>query len=135
MSIAQSTSVPTAINVPLVTPNIVALETTVLFVAASATSPVSVWTDSVPFATTWDMLSQTVPFLKTPAAVSSLTTEIQKDCNLVPVVQVFKGGIVTVQGPNLVFSIIHLSPLVSNSPFMFTISTMFLSDGYQYTVW
>ena len=44
-------------------------------------------------------------------------------------------GIVTVRGLDLIFPIIHLSPLVSDSPFTFTVVTMFLSDIYQYTIW
>ena len=61
--------------------------------------------------------------------------ETQRDCSLVPEVQVFKGGIVTVRGLDLIFSIIHLSLLISDSPFTFTIVTMFLSDVYRYTIW
>ena len=49
-----------------------------------------------------------------------------KDMRVILVFQLF----VMVQGLDLVFSIIHLSPLVSNSLFTFTVSTMFLSDGY-----
>ena len=45
------------------------------------------------------------------------------------------GMTVTVWGPDLIFSIIHLSPLVYDSPFMFTILTMFLTDIYQYAIW
>ena len=56
--------------------------------------------------------------------------ETQKDFDLAPVVQVFEGGIVMVRGPDLIFSIIHLSPLVSGSPFTFTVSTMFFPDIY-----
>ena len=44
-------------------------------------------------------------------------------------------GNVTVRGQDLIFSIIHLSSLAPNSPFMFTISTMFFTDVYQYMVW
>ena len=41
---------------------------------------------------------------------------------------------VMVQGPDLIFSIIHLSPLMFNSSFTFTVLTMFFSNVYQYTV-
>ena len=96
VSTVQSMSVPIANNMPLVMPNIVVLKATVLFAAALATSLMSVQTDFAPFATTQDMLLQTVHSLRTPATVSSLTMETHKDCNLVPAVQVFEGGIVTV---------------------------------------
>ena len=41
---------------------------------------------------------------------------------------------VTVQGPNLIFSIIHFSPLSSDSPFMFTVSISFSTDDYRYMI-
>ena len=41
---------------------------------------------------------------------------------------------VTVQGPNLIFSIVHFSPLSSDSPFTFTVSILFSTDDYQYMV-
>ena len=44
-------------------------------------------------------------------------------------------AIVTVQGSDLIFSLFYLSPLVSNSLFTFTISTMFFADTYRYIVW
>ena len=37
---------------------------------------------------------------------------------------------VTVQGLDLIFSIIHLSPLISDCPLTFTVSIMFFSDSY-----
>ena len=60
--------------------------------------------------------------------------EIQRGCDFVPEVQIFEGGIVMVQGPNLIFSIIHFSPLSSDSPFTFTVSILFSTDNYQYMV-
>ena len=42
---------------------------------------------------------------------------------------------VTVWGLDLIFSLSHLSLLFSNSPFTFTISTMFFADTYQYIIW
>ena len=42
---------------------------------------------------------------------------------------------VTVRGQNLIFSIMHWSPSSSDSPLTFTISTMFFTDVYQYTIW
>ena len=131
----QSMNVPTAVYMPQVTPNIVVPATTVLFATASVTPRASVRTASVPSATTWDTSLPTVPSQKTPVAGLSSTMETQRDCNLVPVVQVFEGGIVTVQGSDLIFSIVHLSSLSSDCPFTFTISIMFLPDVYQYTIW
>ena len=95
----------------------------------------TVQTDFALFATTQDMLSQTVPSLRTPAVASSSMMEIQRDCNLVPVVQVFKGGNVTVRGSDIIFSIVSLPPLSFDSPFTFTISIMFLNNTFHYTVW
>ena len=42
---------------------------------------------------------------------------------------------VTVQGHGLVLSIVHLPPLTIDSPFMFTILIIFLTDTFQYIVW
>ena len=135
MLTVQNMNVLTAINVPQVIPNIVASETTVLFATASVTPCASVWTTSASFAMTQDMSSLIIPSQRTPTAGSSSTMETQKDYNLVPVVQVFGGGIVTVQGPDLIFSIVHLPPLSPDCPFTFTISIMFFPDTYQYTIW
>ena len=52
-----------------------------------------------------------------------------------PVVQVFKGGIVMVQGHGLVLSVIHLLLLTIGSPFMFTVLIVFFADTFQYVVW
>ena len=41
---------------------------------------------------------------------------------------------VMVQGPNLIFSIVHFSPLLSDSPFTFTVSIMFSTDNFRYMV-
>ena len=131
----QNMNVPTAINAPQVTPNIIVPKTTVLFATASVTPRTSVQTTSVPFAMTWDTSLPTVPSQRTPVAGSSSTMETQKDYNLVPVVQVFEGGIVTVRGSDLIFSIVHLPPLSSGCPFTFTILVMFFPDTYRYTIW
>ena len=98
-------------------------------------TPTIVQIDSAPSAMTPVMPSWIAPLPRTPVAVSSSTMEIQRGCSFVPEVQVFKGGIVTVQGPDLIFSVIHLSPLVSDSPFTFTVPTTFLTDVYQYAIW
>ena len=44
-------------------------------------------------------------------------------------------GIVMVWRSDLIFSILHLPPLISWSPFTFMVSVMFLSDVYQHIVW
>ena len=134
VSTAWNTNVPTAVNAPWVTPNIVVPKTTVLFATTSVMPHASVWTASAPFMMTWDMLSPTVPSRRTPVAGSSSTMETQRDCNLVPVVQVFKGGIVTVQGLDIIFSIIHLSLLMPGSPFTSTVSIMFFANTFRYTI-
>ena len=130
VSTVQNMSVPTAASMPPVTLNTIVLETTVLFAIALATPLATVQTTFVPSATTQDMSSQIVLSQRTPVVVSSSTTETQRESDLALMVQVFEGGIVMVQGPNLVFSIIYLSLLTPNSPFTFTISTMFFSDVY-----
>ena len=130
-----NTNAPTVNNAPLATPNIIAIATTVLFAAASATPPVTVQTTTAPFATTQAMSSLTALSWRTPAAESSLTTETLRACDLVLVVQVFKGGNVMVQGLNILFTIIHLPPLTSDSPFTFTILVMFSSNHYRYIIW
>ena len=48
----QNMNAPTVDNAPLATPNIVAIATTVLFAAASATPPITVQTATAPFAMT-----------------------------------------------------------------------------------
>ena len=67
--------------------------------------------------------------------MSSSTRGIPRGFEVVPVVQVFDGGIVTVQGHGLVLSIVHLPPLTADSPFMFTVLIIFLTDTFQYVVW
>ena len=135
MSTAQSTSAPTVANMPLATLNTVVLKTTVPFATASAIPPAIAQTVSAHFAMTRDMSSQTAPSQRTPVAELSSMTETQRDSSLVPVVQVFEGGIVTVQGQDIIFSIFHWSPLTSSSPLTFTVSTMFFTDVYQYVIW
>ena len=61
--------------------------------------------------------------------------ETQKGFDVVLVVQVFDGGIVTVRGRGLIFSIVHLPPLTINSPFTFTVLIIFLADTFRYIVW
>ena len=62
-------------------------------------------------------------------------TETLKDFDVVPVVQVLDGGIVTVRGRGLIFSVVHLPPLTDDSPFTFTILVIFFADTFRYIVW
>ena len=55
--------------------------------------------------------------------------------DVVLVVQVLDGGIVTVRGHGLIFSIVHLPPLTIDSPFTFTILVIFFTDTFHYIVW
>ena len=61
--------------------------------------------------------------------------EILRGFDVVPVVQAFAGGIVTVQGHGLVLSIVHLPPLTIDSPLTFTVLIFFLTDTFRYIVW
>ena len=42
---------------------------------------------------------------------------------------------VMIRGSGILFSIVSLPPLSFDSPFMFTVSIMFLSVTFWYTVW
>ena len=61
--------------------------------------------------------------------------ETLRDFDVVPVVQIFEGGTVMVQGRRLIFSVLHLPPLTINSPFMFTVLIIFFADTFRYIVW
>ena len=134
MSTVQNTNVLTAVNMPQATPSTVALTTTVLFANALVISPASVRTDDAPSVTIRDTSSMTALSWRTPARGLSLMREIQRGCDFVPEVQIFEGGIVMVQEPNLIFSVIHFSPLSSDLPFTFTVSVLFSTDVYWYMV-
>ena len=118
MSIARNMSVLTATNVPQDTPNIAVSKTTALFADASATCPAIVPTAIAPSVMTLDTLLLTVLSQKTPAAGLSSTTETLKGSDIVLVVQLFKGGIVMVQGQNFIFSVVHWAPLSRDLPGM-----------------
>ena len=96
VSFAQNTSVLNAANMPQDTPNITVSKTTALFANASATHPAIVLTTVVPSVMTLDTSLLTVLSQKTPAAGLSSTTETPKGSDIVPVVQLFEGGIVIV---------------------------------------
>ena len=104
-------------------------------VAALTTTLITAWIGIAPSVMILDMSLQTVHFLRTPAWASFSMTETLKDFDVVLVVQLFKGGDVTIHGRDLLFSIVHLSPLCPNSLYTFTILVNFLRDTYQYTVW
>ena len=122
-------------NVPQDTPNITAFRTIVLSADASVTSLAAAQTDGVPSVTTQDILLWTVHFPRIPVWELSSTTEILRDSDVIPVVQLFKGGNVMICGRDILFSIIHLPPLSSGSPYTFTVSIMFFADIYQYIIW
>ena len=134
VSTVPSMSVLTAGKVPQATPSIAALATTVLFADASAISRMSVQTDDVPSVMTQGMSSATVLSQRTPVKGLSSTRETLRDCDLVLEVRVFKGGIVMVQSPDLLFSIIHFTPLATDLPLTFTLTISFFTDVYQYTI-
>ena len=66
---------------------------------------------------------------------SSSTTETLREFEFALVVQAFEGGIVTVRGQDLLFSIICLPPMFSDLLFMFTASVMFFTTNFHYMVW
>ena len=129
-----STSVLTANNVPQATLNIVALTTTVLFANTLAISHAFVQTSAAPSVMTQGMSSATVLSRRTPVRGLSSMRGILRDCNLVLEVQVFEVGIVMVQSPDLLFSIIHFAPLVTDSPLTFTLAVSFFTDVYRYAI-
>ena len=61
--------------------------------------------------------------------------ETLRGFDVVPVIQVFEGGIVMVRGRGLIFSIVHLPPLTTDSPFTFTVLIIFFADTFRYVVW
>ena len=131
----QSTSALIVDNAPRATPSIIAPPaTTVLFANALATSRTSVWTDDVPSVMIWDILLVTAPSRRTPVRGLFSMRETLRDCDVVLEVQVFEGGIVTVRSPDLLFSIVHFTPLVTDLSLTFTLAISFLTDVYQYTI-
>ena len=67
--------------------------------------------------------------------MSSSTMGTLRGSDVVSVVQVFEGGIVTVRGHGLFLSVVHLPPLTINSPFTFTVLIIFFADTFRYIVW
>ena len=56
----------------------------------------------------------------------------QETANWMPELE-FK--VVTVRGHGVVFSIVHLSLLTDDSPFMFTVLVIFFTNTFRYVVW
>ena len=134
MSTAWSINALTVANVPLDTSNIIACETTILFAATSATSLATVQTDAAHYATTQGTSSPIALSQRTLVRESSSIREIQRDFSVVPVVQIFEEGNVTVQSRDLFFSIVHLPALTPDSPLTFTLLVMFFADTFRYII-
>ena len=135
MSTVPSMNVPAVANELPVTHNIAALEIIAPTADVSPTWPATVQIDAAPSVTPPITFSSTVLLRRTQARVSSSMEEIRRGFDVVPVVQVFEGGIVMVQGRGLIFSIVHLPPLTTDSPFTFTVLIVFFTDTFQYVVW
>ena len=129
-----SMSAPVVTN-GLATHNTAASEIIAPSVGISPTWPATALIDVVPSVTLLITFSSTVLLQRTRAQASSSTTEIPRDFDVVPVVQIFEGGIVTVRGHGLILSVIHLTPLTADSPFTFTILVIFFADTFRYIVW
>ena len=135
VSTAPSMNVPAVVNKLPVIHNTTVSEIIAPSVSISPTWPVTVPIDIAPSVTPPITFSSTVLLQRTQAQVSSSITEILRGFYVVPVVQVFKGGIVMVQGCGLILSIIHLPPLTTDSSFTFTVLIIFFTDTFQYIVW
>ena len=139
----QAISVSTALsmNAPAVVNGLpVTLNTTVSEIIAPSVDVSPTWPTTVPINVAPSVMppitfSSTVLLQRTQAQASSSMTETLRGFDVVPVVQVFEGGIVTVQGCGLILSIVHLPPLTMDSPFTFTVLIIFLADTFRYVVW
>ena len=135
VSTARSMNALVVANEPPVTHNTAVSETIAPTVDVSPTWPATVQIVAVPSVTPPITFSSTVLLRRTQARVSSSTRETQRGFDVVPVVQVFEGGIVTVRGHGLVLSVVHLPPLTVDSPFTFTVLLIFFADTFRYIVW
>ena len=135
MLTAPSMNVPAVVNGLLVTHNTAVSEIIAPTVDILPTWPTTVLIDIVPSVTPPITFSLTVLLQRTQVRVSSSTMEILRGFDVVPVVQVFKGGIVTVRGHGLIFSVVHLPSLAVDSPFTFTVLIVFFADTFRYIVW
>ena len=133
---AISVSTPPSMNAPVVanklldTHNIAVSKIMVLSANVSPTWPATAPIDIAPSAMLPITFSSTVLLRRTLARASSSMTGIPRDFDVVPVVQIFEGGIVTVRGHGLVFSILHLPPITDDSPFTFTILVIFFANTF-----
>ena len=135
MSIAQNMSVLAAANeLPAIH------NTTAPVITAPSADALHTWldtarTDAVLSVMPQTTFSSTVLLWKTQARGLSSTREIPKAFDVVPVVQIFRGGNVTVRGQSLIFSIVNLPLLTVDAPFTFTVLVIFLADTFCYIVW
>ena len=132
---APSMSAPAVANALLVIHNTAVSGIIAPSVDVLPTWPVTVLIDVVPSVMLLITFLSTVLSWRTQVQVSSSTREIPRGFDVVPVVQVFEGGIVMVRGHGLVLSIIHFLLLTIDSPFTFTVLIIFLTDTFQYIVW
>ena len=117
------------------THNITVSETTAPSAIVSPTWPITVPLDDALSATLPITFSSTVLLWRTQVPALSSMRETLRGFDVVPVVQAFAGGIVTVQGHGLVLSIVHLLVLTIDSPLTFTVLIFFLTDTFRYVVW
>ena len=135
MSTVPNMNVPVVTNGLLATHNITASETIAPSAIVLPTWPITVLIDDVLSVTLPITFSSTVLLRRTQVPESSSTRETLRGFDVVPVVQAFDGGIVTVRGHGLVLSIVHLLLLTIDSPLTFTVLVFFLTDTFQYVVW
>ena len=135
MSIAPNTNVPAVVSGLPAIHNTTVSEIIAPTVDVSPTWPAIVPIDDVPSVTLPITFLSTVLSRRTQAQVSSSMRGTLRGSDVVPVVQVFEGGIVTVQGRGLFLSVIHLPPLTTDSPFTFTVLIIFFADTFRYVVW
>ena len=135
MSTAPNTSVPVVDSTLPATLNTAVSEIIAPIVDASPTWPAIVPIDIAPSVTLPITFSLTVLLWRTRVQESSSMMGTLRGSDVVPVVQVFKGGIVTVRGQGLFLSVAHLPPLTVDSPFTFTILIIFFADTFRYIVW
>ena len=135
VSTAPNTNVPVAVRGLPATHNIAVSEIIAPTADASPTWPATVPIDDAPSVTLPITFSSTVLLRRTQVQESSSMRGTLRDSDVVPVVQVFEGGIVMVRGRGLFLSVVHLPPLTMDSPFIFTVLIIFLADTFQYVVW
>ena len=135
VSTAQSMNALVVANGPPVTHNTAVSGIIAPTVDVLPIWPATVQTTAVPSVTPPITFLSTVLLQKTLARVSSSTRETRRGFDVVPVVQIFEGGIVTVRGHGLIFSVVHLPLLTTDSPFTFTILVVFFADTFRYVVW